>query len=175
MASETETTMTRDDVMRETVKHVRRVAALMLEASHELERRAVCHDDSKFSPEEFEAFAAETPALRGLTYWSDEYKASLARLGPALQHHYAANRHHPEHFGPNGVKMMNLLDLIEMLADWKAATERHANGSLLVSIGQNASRIGYDSEIRNLLISTARDLGWLPPPADSPHTRQGGA
>lgn len=47
--------MTRDDVMRETVKHVRRVASLMLEASHEIERRAVCHDDSKFSPEEFEA------------------------------------------------------------------------------------------------------------------------
>ena len=32
-----------------------------------------------------------------LTYGSDEYKACLTEMKPALDHHYAANRHHPEH------------------------------------------------------------------------------
>lgn len=169
------TPMTRDDVMRETVKHVRRVGNLMLDVVERLQRRAMAHDDSKFSPEEFDAFAAETPTLRGLTYGSDEYKAALARLGPALEAHYYANRHHPEYFAmeatgafypdqvANGqaILHMDLLDLIEMLADWKAATERHANGSLRKSIEQNAARFGYDDRMRSLLIQTADRLKWL--------------
>jgi hypothetical protein len=45
--------MTRDDVMRETVNHVRRVGVLMLDAVSVLQYRAVVHDQSKFSKEEF--------------------------------------------------------------------------------------------------------------------------
>lgn len=163
MSEVTETeigTMTRDDVMRETVAHVRRVGVLLLDAVSNLQHRAVVHDDSKFSPEEFDAFAAETPKLRGMTYGSDEYKAALERLGPALRHHYAMNRHHPEHH-PGGMADMTLIDLIEMLADWKAATERHADGDLHRSIQQNADRFGYDEGMRGLLYRTAQSLGWL--------------
>lgn len=159
--------MTRDDVMRETVAHVRRVGNLMLDAVENLQRRAMRHDDSKFSPEEFEAFAAETPTLKGLTYGSQEYKEALARLGPALKHHYANNNHHPEHYDPHGIGLgagiyrMDLLTLIEMLADWKAATERHADGSLPKSIAQNAKRFGYDDRMACLLAKTAANLGWI--------------
>jgi hypothetical protein len=39
---------------------------------------------------------------------------------------------------------MDLVQVIEMLADWKAATLRHADGSLTRSIIQNADRFGYD-------------------------------
>jgi len=160
-----ENTMTRDDVMRETVAHVRRVGNLMLEAIQNLQRRAMNHDQSKFSPEEFDAFASETPALRGLTYGSSEYKAALERLGPSLQHHYRANNHHPEHYPSSpevpGVYRMDLLSLIEMLADWKAATERHANGSLPKSIVDNAKRFGYDDRMACLLARTAANLGWI--------------
>lgn len=152
--------MTRDDVMRETVNHVRRVADLMLDAIVSLQRRAVHHDDSKFSPEEFETFARETPALRGLTYGSPEYKDALARLGPALAHHYKSNRHHPE-YHTSGIAQMDLIDLIEMLADWKAATERHADGSLSRSIVQNAKRFGYDNAMMMLLGRTAFNLDWI--------------
>lgn len=155
-----EAQMTRDDVMRETVAHVRRVGNLLLEAVSAIQRRAVNHDQSKFSREEFEAFAAETPTLRGLTYGSDEYKAALGRLGPSLQHHYAVNDHHPEHFS-DGVRSMDLLQLLEMLADWKAATERHADGSLPRSIVQNAKRFGYDDQFARLLARTAANLGWI--------------
>lgn len=152
--------MTRDDVMRETVAHVRRVGDLMLDAVADLQRRAVRHDDSKFSPEEFESFAQETPGLREMTYGSDEYKAALARIKPAIDTHYSRNRHHPEHHA-GGFADMNLIDLIEMLADWKAATERHADGDLRRSIEQNAGRFGYGDDMKRLLHLTAASLGWI--------------
>ncbi len=176
--------MTRDDVMRETVNHVRRVGNLMLDAIGNLQKRAMNHDQSKFSPEEFETFAAETPGLRALTYGSPEYAAALARMGPALQHHYRMNNHHPEHYGTTtcdqcgqpesepctcggsrtrrgDVHKMDLMTLLEMLCDWKAATERHANGSLTRSIAQNAKRFGYDDRFALLLARTAANLGWI--------------
>jgi hypothetical protein len=175
--------ITRDDVMRETLAHVRRVGNLMLDVVERLQRAAMRHDDSKFSAAEFDTFAAETPGLRSLTYGSAEYKAALDRLGPALQHHYQANSHHPEHFGlhicaqcgsddrtepctcggPRTADMsrMDLLQLIELLADWKAATERHADGSLPRSIVGNAKRFGYDDRFACLLARTAANLGWI--------------
>jgi hypothetical protein len=57
----------------------------------------VVHDASKWSPEEWPAFEEATPKLAGMTYGSDEYKAALASIKPALKHHYAENSHHPEH------------------------------------------------------------------------------
>jgi hypothetical protein len=51
-----------------------------------------------------------------------------------LKHHYAYNRHHQEFFGEDGVDGMTLVDLIEMLPDWKAATERHDDGDLAKSL-----------------------------------------
>jgi len=152
--------MTRDDVMRETVAHVRRVGCLMLDAISNLQHRAVTHDDSKFSPEEFESFATETPNLKGLSYGSDEYRAALSRIKPAITKHYERNNHHPEHY-VDGFDGMSLLDLIEMLADWKAASERHADGSLGKSIRHNAGRFGYDEKMVGLLSRTAFRLGWL--------------
>lgn len=151
--------MTRDDVMRETVAHVRRVGNLMLAVIGNLQQRAVNHDDSKFSVEEFESFAQETPTLKGLTYGSDEYKAALARIKPALETHYSRNRHHPEHH-PGGFKDMTLLDIVEMLADWKAATERHADGDLRSSIEKNAARFGYGDDMKRHLYLTAAQMGW---------------
>jgi hypothetical protein len=50
-----------------------------------------------------------------------------------------------------------------MLADWKAATLRHADGDLARSIEQNAERFGYGDEIKRLLIHTAAYFGWLEP------------
>ena len=77
-------TTERDDVMRQTVEHVRRVGLNMSIACNNLMIRAVNHDASKFSAEEFETFARVTPRLRGMTYGSEEYQASLDELGPAL-------------------------------------------------------------------------------------------
>lgn len=156
----------RDEVMRMTAAHIRRVGELMVKAASELSLRAVNHDLSKWSPEEWEAFARETPGLRSLTYNSPEYKDALARLGPALQQHYARNAHHPE-YHRNGVNGMTLLDLVEMLCDWKAATERHADGDIERSIVQNTERFKLEPQTVAILRNTASAMGFIPFKASS--------
>lgn len=78
-------------------------------------------------------------------------------MKPALNHHYATYRHHPEHF-QNGINDMNLIDIVEMIADWKAASERQKDGNLLVSIEKNAKRFHIDDQLKQILINTAKTL-----------------
>jgi hypothetical protein len=75
-------------------------------------------------------------------------------MGIALDHHYKTNRHHPEHF-ENGIMGMTVIDLCEMLADWKAATLRHDNGDIFKSIDINQIRFGYSDELKQIFINTA--------------------
>ena len=144
----------------DTYEHIAQVRARLLNIAVMLIGRAHEHDASKLVSPEVEVFNEFTPKLRDSTYGSPEYRLFLASMGEGLQHHYANNRHHPEHH-KRGVADMNLLDVIEMLADWKAATLRHADGDLARSIEQNADRFEYGPEFKGLLLNTARDLGWL--------------
>lgn len=57
-----------------------------------------------------------------------------------------------------GIGRMNLFDLLEMICDWKAATERHADGNLLKSFEINKDRFEISSELLEILISTALEL-----------------
>lgn len=143
----------------DTHEHIAIVRGYLLDLVAELIERAHEHDFSKLQEPERGMFDKYTPLLRDTTYGSDEYKTHLKEMGEALAHHYTANRHHPEHF-ENGVKDMTLVDVIEMLCDWKAATQRHADGDLERSISQNAERFGYGPEVSRLLLNTAREFGW---------------
>ena len=75
----------------------------------------------------------------------------------ALDHHYANNSHHPEHY-KNGIMGMDLIDLIEMICDWKAATERNANGDIMKSIEINQKRFNYSDELKQILINTVERI-----------------
>lgn len=107
----------------ETREHINKVVHFMTKAINNLMRRGMVHDQSKLIEPELSAFDIATPKLAELEYGSPEYTASLRELGPALQHHYEQNDHHPEHF-ENGIEGMSLMGLIEMLCDWRAASER---------------------------------------------------
>jgi len=144
----------------ETVNHIRRVQELLDEAVANLLRRARQHDATKLCDPEAFVFAEFTSRLKGCTYGSEEYKSFLASMKPALDHHYSHNRHHPEHW-PDGIKQMTLLDLLEMLCDWKAATERHADGSIEKSLDINKGRFGYGDELDSILRNTVLEL-WAP-------------
>jgi len=147
------------DSYNDTRLHINRVRELLGQVRSDLDRRGLIHDDTKLRPPEKAIFDEFTPKLRGATYGSDEYKGFLKAMKPALDHHYAVSRHHPEHFEA-GVASMNLVDLIEMLADWRAASERHANGNLYRSIQINADRFGMSGWLKDCLLHTAEDLGW---------------
>lgn len=134
----------------ETFKHINKVRDQINRVIALLDDRAAVHDFSKLSPPEVDTFAEFTPKLATSTYGSEEYKSFLAAMKPALDHHYGANRHHPEHF-ECGVCDMNLVDLIEMLCDWKAATMRHNDGNILKSIEINAKRFGLSGQLVQIL------------------------
>lgn len=142
--------------------HQERVSQLLREVLDNLVCRSMHHDDSKLGPAEKPFFDECTPALKGLEYGSKEYQAQLAKLKPALNHHYLLNPHHPE-FHPGRMKEMSLLDLLEMLADWKAAAERHLreDHNLAHSLGINRARFHIPDQIYLQLITTALELGWL--------------
>lgn len=139
----------------DTQEHIAKVREYLCTMIDKLSVRAVFHDESKLDSPEVEVFDEVTPLLRGMTYGSDEYKESLARMKPALDHHYAHNSHHPEHY-PEGIRGMCLLDLVEMLCDWKAAALRHADGDLLKSIELNQKRFGYSDELKQIFLNTVK-------------------
>lgn len=144
----------------ETYAHIATVRGYLLQIVNLLMYRGHDHDLSKLTEPELAVFNEFTPKLRDSTYGSHEYKKYLRDMGIGLEHHYMVNDHHPEHFH-NGIHDMDLVQLMEMLADWKAATLRHADGSLRKSIFENATRFGYDDQMTNLLLRTADNMGWL--------------
>ena len=143
----------------DTLKHIFRVQELIYRACNILHERATEHDTSKLYPPEKELYDKLTPLLSGSEYNSPEYMEFLKKLKPALDHHYANNSHHPEHY-PDGVAGMNLFDLIEMFLDWKAASERHETGNIYVSIEKNTDRFNLDPQIVSIFKNTAKFMEW---------------
>lgn len=159
----------------DTYEHIGKVRGYLNDVIVDLVARAEHHDASKLVAPEVEAFDRMTPLLATLEYGTPEYKQSLADLGPALEHHYAANRHHPEHFR-DGILGMTLVDLVEMLCDWYAASQRMRkptpaapgrpeapayDNNFERSIALNAERFGYGDELRSILVNTAREMGFI--------------
>ena len=112
------------NVEQDTKEHIELVARFISRIRKELGSRAICHDRSKLRSPEKEMYDTWRPKLDVLDIKSQEYKDALTQMmKDALPHHYAANRHHPEHF-ENGLAGMNVVDLTEMICDWFAAAQR---------------------------------------------------
>jgi hypothetical protein len=138
-------------------QHIQTVQRFMGLMISDLLDRQRDHDQSKLASPEKEAFDELTPRLAGLTYGSDEYRACIREMKPAIDHHYACNSHHPEYY-VDGIRGMTLLDLIEMFCDWKAATLRHNDGDIRKSIEINQKRFGYSDELKQILLNTLKEI-----------------
>ena len=123
----------------------------------ELMTRQEEHDQTKLESPEVEIFEKYTPRLRGCEYGSKEYRENMKGMKVAIDHHNQHNRHHPEHF-PDGISDMDLVDLIEMICDWKAASMRHNTGNIYKSIEINQDRFGYSDELKSIFRNTADRL-----------------
>lgn len=139
----------------DTMRHIERVRNLLNQCVVNLLQRGEKHDQSKLDTPEVELFTELTPLLADLEYGSQEYDEAKTKLKPALDHHYAKNGHHPEHY-ENGINDMDLLDLVEMIVDWRAASERHHTGNLLKSIKINADRFGMSPQLVKIFENTAK-------------------
>jgi len=147
--------MNKFETICDTYKHKQFVTKYMNIVIEKLISKSFFHDNSKIEDPELSVFTEFTPKLANSTYGSEEYNGFLKEMNVALIHHYANNRHHPEHF-PNGIKDMDLIDLIEMLCDWKASTLRHKDGNILLSIDKNQERFGYSSELSQVFKNTIK-------------------
>ena len=141
----------------ETWNHIRKVSIYVDKIRLMLEDRALDHDMSKLKDPEIDIFSEYGPKLENTTYGSDEYKEFLKNMKPALDHHYKNNRHHPE-FHENGIDDMNLIDIIEMLADWIASGKRHKDGDPMKSIEINKDRFKISPQLVSILKNTVRLL-----------------
>ncbi len=141
------------DTRYKTLCHIENVRNLLNAVVYEFLRRGEVHDQTKLKTPEVEIFEEFTPKLKNITYGSEEYHECLRKMKPALDHHYANNRHHPEYF-KNGIDDMNLFDILEMLVDWKASSMRHEDDDIYKSIELNQKRFGYSDQFKKMLINT---------------------
>ena len=137
----------------ETAMHIIEVQKNISLIIHKLLERASNHDASKLQPPEVEIFEEFTKDLKDLKYGTKEYNENLDKIKPALDHHYAKNRHHPQHF-KNGIEDMNLIDILEMFCDWKASTKRTNDGNLRKSIEYNSQRFNINPQLIKIFENT---------------------
>lgn len=150
--------MTLDECKLKTIEHINRVQFYLRFFIDRLTDKGTHHDESKLGDIEAPIFAEHTEKLGNIKFGSPEYHEELKQLKVALDHHYKYNRHHPEYFGEDGINGMDLTDILEMLADWMASTERTQNGDIFESIEINAKRFGINDQLKQILINTAKLL-----------------
>ncbi len=202
--------MTDYDSTEDTRDHIAKVQSRIHECTNNLIVRAERHDKSKLSEPEKSAYdnLMRFKSSHDMVYGSPDYAEGLKILGPALDHHYQANSHHPQHWTwplpdsaeeeeiavlrhdievmenlpdqvegglevrviarlkhdlavlESRINAMSLLDIFEMLADWKAAGERYKDGSITQSLAHNKERFGLSDQMFAILENTVKELGW---------------
>jgi len=141
----------------DTQKHIDLVNANGRKFCDKFLERLARHDASKLEEPERKYFDKGTPQLKTSTYGDKSYDDAKDRIKPGLEHHYASNDHHPEHFGKQGISGMNLYQLLEMWIDWTAAVKRHADGNIFNSLMYNRDRFHIDDQLFSILLNTATE------------------
>ena len=150
------------DSTHDTLEHIRNVQRKLLMMIGHLMERSFNHDKSKLESPEKEIYDQYSPMLRHTEYGSQEYKDILKEMKVGIDHHYSVSPHHPEYYR-DGINGMNLLDLVEMIADWKAAGERHKDKptDIVKSIEMNAERFGMSDQLKQILLNTVSYMEWI--------------
>lgn len=138
-------------------KHILLVRNLLNKMVVEILQRSDSHDQSKLSSPEIEYSLKYTQKLKDAQYGSPEYLAVQEKMNEALEHHYACNRHHPEHF-KNGIQDMNLIDILEMFCDWAIASQQHPKGDIYQSVEVNQQRFGYSDDLKEIFRNSIKLL-----------------
>jgi hypothetical protein len=137
------------------LRHQTLVKKYLLRLAHRLEERALLHDLSKFQLDEFEGFVEINQIARKHKYGSPEYQASITSDAVAL--HLSRNSHHPEHHH-GGIKDMRLLDLMEMVVDWLAASETYGKTTFGESLQIQKDRFKITDEQYRLIQLIAEEI-----------------
>jgi len=139
------------------LKHKEQIAVLLAKFAAELTYRSAVHDNSKFSPDEFDVHSDNVNHFNKYLFDTKEEKELKERLMPAGILHRKRNRHHPEHF-EDGIDGMNLIDILEMLCDWKSASTRVSGDSLRKGLPILKNKYNISPQLLKILENTARDF-----------------
>ena len=148
------------EVLTDIIHHISEVSENLLAMKSDLERRAIVHDRSKLEALEFDSFVKTRPQFKKVDYGTKEYQECVNLIKPAIDHHYKNNRHHTA-FHKNGFADMNLLDILEMLADWKAASRRSPNLTFKDSLPRAFNKYKIPENMQRHILNTLQYLKWI--------------
>ena len=136
-------------------EHKQRVSYYLNLLIHSLQWRSLQHDNSKLEPEEFDAYSSQMDEFCTHEFGSPGYVKAKETIADAVNHHYMCNSHHPEHYS-NGIDGMDLVDVIEMICDWKAATTNNpkAPGTMQKSFDYAVAKYGITPQLANVILNT---------------------
>ena len=129
-----------------------------------IEERAIVHDLSKFEEDEFAGFEELDSDEVFKLYGTKEYK-DIINKNKGIELHYSRNSHHPEHYEDvakgfthfNGIDGMSFLDIVEMVIDWKSASETYGN-DFMESIDYSIDRFNADDKQAWLIKMIAEEI-----------------
>lgn len=129
-----------------------------------LHERSDLHDLSKFLEDEFDGFQKADEAGLYTKFGTGEYKKLIAE-NEGIRLHYQRNTHHPEHYkdGSEGishvfeVEKMSFLDIVEMVIDWKSASETYGK-NFMEGLDYSLERFRCDEKCRWLIKMIANEI-----------------
>ena len=141
-------------------KHISAVQELLRGIYHNLEYRALHHDDSKFEADELKGYLRFKDMPEGLEYGSDEYKTAMQAVmenNNCFELHSQRNDHHPEYH--NKPSDMGWLSIIEMVCDWGGAHVAYGNkGNWDESVEHNIDRYDFTDAQKWLIRQVASHI-----------------
>lgn len=148
------------DFLCDTILHVGEVAENLEVCASNLRQRGFAHDRTKFKALEFDAFVSTREKFKKANFGTPEYQACIDIIKPAVDSHYANNSHHTGYY-QNGIKDMSLLDILEMVCDWKAANRRSPDLDFDESINRCVKKYNISPELEKIIRTTLQQLSWL--------------
>lgn len=136
-------------------RHIMTVQSLVRRLAYQLMLRADTHDLSKFAPDEFGGMIEIDRIADEQGLNSPAYMEALS--GGAIQLHQSRHPHHPEYHS-RGIEDMSLLDIVEMVCDWKAANQLRGHPAWGESVQMMADRLNLSSEYLFLINLIAKEL-----------------
>ena len=134
-------------------KHKDLIKNILYNFSFKLKERADNHDNSKYSNEEKDVFEnVDNIKREDFDSYEQYFSYTKPLIQKALDHHYANNRHHPEHF-KNGVEDMNLLDILEMVADWESSASCR---NTILDTDYSFKRFNIEPQLQKIILNTLK-------------------
>ena len=148
------------EVLCDTITHIGEVQEAIEIVAGQLHQRGIAHDRTKLQELEFDTFVSTRPKFKKANYGTPEYQECIELAKPGVDHHYANNRHHTG-FHKNGIDDMTLIDVIEMICDWKAAARRSPDKNLEDTLEYAFNKYEIGEQLARMILNTLSELKWI--------------